>query len=40
MIFKKCTVLNTIFGEAMTKEELETEDMVKSSKDKITEMIF
>ena len=28
MIFKKCSVLNTVFGEAVTQDELGTEDMV------------
>jgi magnesium-transporting ATPase (P-type) len=40
MIFKKCTVLNTIFGDAMTPDEAFTEDMVQSSKDRITDYIF
>ena len=40
MIFKKCTVLNTIFGDPLTPDEAMAEDMVQSSKARISDYIF
>jgi P-type E1-E2 ATPase len=40
MIFKKCSVLNTVYGDPQIEDIINTEDMAQSSKTKIINHMF